>query len=84
MTDLKPIKYFLLKALLAAGNQPLADGILIDSAVMAIVPRPTRSDIEYARNELEREKYISGNRHGIMGLTWRLTDSGEHEAKQLN
>ncbi|MDB6109776.1 MAG: hypothetical protein JWR69_1526 [Pedosphaera sp.] len=78
------IKSLILRALLSADGTPIREDILTETVQKGFTKAPPLVDIDIARRELEREKFIAGNSDDLGGeSTWTLTIKGQHRAKQL-
>lgn len=61
-----------------------SDDSLIAEVSLAVVPRPTRLDIEDMLTELESMSYIVGVRNELTGARrWQITDAGKCALAQI-
>lgn len=80
--NLQPIKRFTLRALLSANGTAMPEAALIDAISINCGKAPI-SDIATALRQLETSGLVSQNADDLIGITWTLTNLGEHKAKQI-
>jgi DNA-binding PadR family transcriptional regulator len=80
----RDIKQFVLKALLAANDEPYPDATL-RSVTRAGFPRTaiTVGDLSQWIDELQVQGFIAGTRDGVEGLVWMLTPKGKISAQRI-
>lgn len=80
----REIKAFVLKALLAAKGQPMADDTLKGAIVNAFQHIAfTAGDIAGYVKECESSGWITGTDDELLGVVWLLTPKGKIRAQQL-
>jgi hypothetical protein len=80
------IKRVILRAIHAAGNQPVPEATLVDAVNQVVVPKPLASDFSLAKRELQDGGFIQGARDSLDEtlVTWTLTPKGTHKAIELS
>jgi hypothetical protein len=77
------IKRFALRALLRMDGTPMPEAALVDSIRLAL-PDALLTDINLACAEMESDHLVTCHRDDLTEtLSWLLTTTGTHKAKQI-
>lgn len=77
------LKRYILRLLNEMDGVPLTTAALVND-VKTTYQAALNSEIDDVIKELESGGYLSGNRNKVtLIISWTLTDSGAHQAKQL-
>lgn len=78
------LKRAILICLLKCDGKPMPQDALIGAVQIHVRPdEATVSDVEDALKEVEGSKYAAGVGDDLIGVTWTLTATGTHKARQL-
>lgn len=77
------IKIALLRILRRMEGEPMPEAALRAGAQNMFYPAPSTAEVDTARKELEEDGYIAGLSDDLTGVSWSLTQKGEHKAAKI-